>query len=139
MAANTPELPHNEGDTFTNEETGIKYQFINGAWRAVSSSASEEVVEALGQLDLQKVTENGNITNKSILLTDETDALIAFAPEEALIDIASDTSKKNPRIRLTHIDTANYPDSQAQIELDQDGTRVDFEFDQAINDVHFRF
>ena len=25
MAANTPDLPHNEGDTFTNDETGIKY------------------------------------------------------------------------------------------------------------------
>ena len=47
MAANTPPLPHNEGDTFTNEETGIKYQFSGGAWRAVSSAASEEVAEAI--------------------------------------------------------------------------------------------
>ena len=139
MAANTPELPHNEGDTFTNEETGIKYQFSGGAWRAVSSAASEEVAEAIDNIDLEKVLGNGNVADKGILLTDTEDALIAIVPKEALIDIASDTSKKNPRIRLTHIDTANYPDSQAQIELDQDGTRVDFEFDQAINDVHFRF
>ena len=43
MAANTPPLPHEEGDIFTNDETGIKYQFVNGAWRAVSSEASEAV------------------------------------------------------------------------------------------------
>ena len=49
MAANTLDLPHNEGDTFTNEETGIKYQFINGAWRAVSSQAAQDVADALGQ------------------------------------------------------------------------------------------
>ena len=66
MAANTPEPPHNEGDTFTNEETGIKYQFSGGAWRAVSSSASEEVAEALDNIDLQRVTENGNSTNQGI-------------------------------------------------------------------------
>ena len=66
MAANTPPLPHNEGDTFTNEETGIKYQYINGAWRAVSSKAAEDVADALGQIDLQKVTENGNSTNQGI-------------------------------------------------------------------------
>ena len=66
MAANTPELPHNEGDTFTNDETGIKYQFINGAWRAVSSQAAEDVADALNTIDLQRVTENGNSTNQGI-------------------------------------------------------------------------
>ena len=89
--------------------------------------------------NLEQVLTQGNVADKGILLTDAEDALIAIAPNEALIDIASDTSKKNPRLRLTHIDKLNYPDAQAQIELDQDGTRVDFEFDQAINDVHFRF
>ena len=66
MAANTPDLPHNEGDTFTNDETGIKYQFINGAWRAVSSQAAEDVADALNTIDLQRVTENGNSTNQGI-------------------------------------------------------------------------
>ena len=66
MAANTPELPHNEGDTFTNDETGIKYEFINGAWRAVSSKAVEDVADALNTIDLQRVTENGNSTNQGI-------------------------------------------------------------------------
>ena len=39
-------------------ETGIKYQFTNGAWRAVSSEASEEVAEAIDNIDLQKVLDN---------------------------------------------------------------------------------
>ena len=116
------------GDLWYDTTVSLLKVYVNDHWDSVGETP-----------DLQKVTENGNITDKGILLTDETDALIAIVPKEALIDIASDTSKKNPRIRLTHIDTANYPDSQAQIELDQDGTRVDFEFDQAINDVHFRF
>ena len=54
MTANTPPKPHTEGMEWTNEETGIKYQFSGGAWRAVSSSASEEVAEAIDNLDLQK-------------------------------------------------------------------------------------
>ena len=66
MAANTPELPHNEGDTFTNDDTGVKYQFINGAWRAVGSKAADDVVDALNTIDLQRVTENGNSTNQGI-------------------------------------------------------------------------
>ena len=74
--------------------------------------------------NLEQVLTQGNVADKGILLTDAEDALIAIAPNEALIDIASDTSKKNPRLRLTHIDKLNYPDAQAQIELDQDGTRV---------------
>ena len=64
MSANTPPKPHREGMVFTNEETGIKYQFSDGAWRAVSSSASEEVVEAIDNLDLQKVLDTGNVADK---------------------------------------------------------------------------
>ena len=73
------------------------------------------------------------------MLTDAEDALVALAPDEATIDIASDTEKKNPRLRLTHIDKLNYPDAQLQIELDENGTRADFEFFQSIDNVHFRF
>ena len=64
MAANTPPLPHDEGDTFTNEETGVKYQFIGGAWRAVSSKAAEDVADALGAIDLDRVLDNGNTSDK---------------------------------------------------------------------------
>ena len=64
MSANTPPKPHTEGMVFTNDETGIKYQFSGGAWRAVSSSASEEVAEAIDNLDLQKVLDKGNVADK---------------------------------------------------------------------------
>ena len=70
MAANTPPLPHEEGDRFTNDETGITYQFSNGAWRAVSSEASEEVVDAISKLDLQTVLDNGNIADKGATFGD---------------------------------------------------------------------
>ena len=64
MSANTPPKPHTEGMEWTNTETGIKYQFSGGAWRAVSSSASEEVAEAIDNIDLEKVLGNGNVATK---------------------------------------------------------------------------
>ena len=64
MTANTPPKPHTEGMEWTNTETGIKYQFSGGAWRAVSSEASEEVAEAIDNIDLQKVLDNGNVADK---------------------------------------------------------------------------
>ena len=92
-----------------------------------------------GIQNLEEVLTEGNVADKGILLTDAEDALVALAPDEATIDIASDTEKKNPRLRLTHIDKLNYPDAQLQIELDENGTRADFEFFQSIDNVHFRF
>ena len=123
--------PPSLGDEFTNEITGVKYKYDGIKWVVVAPAHVPD--------DLEAVLNQGNVADKGILLTDGEDALIGIAPDEALITIASDTSKKNPRLRFTHIDEMNYPNAQAQIELDQDGTRVDFEFDQAINDVHFRF
>jgi len=64
MTANTPPKPHTEGMEWTNTETGIKYMFTNGGWRAVSSEASEEVADAISKLDLQTVLDNGNVADK---------------------------------------------------------------------------
>ena len=64
MTANTPAKPHTEGMEWTNTETGIKYMFTNGGWRAVSSEASEEVADAISRLDLQTVLDNGNVADK---------------------------------------------------------------------------
>ena len=85
MSANTPPKPHTEGMEFTNEETGIKYQFFGGAWRAVSSSASEEVAEAIDNIDLEKVLGNGNIADKGFVLTNLEDDAILVSPEQARI------------------------------------------------------
>ena len=64
MTVNTPKDPIDGVTEWTNEETGIKYRYIGGAWRAVSSKAAQDVADALGQLDLQKVLDNGNVADK---------------------------------------------------------------------------
>ena len=64
MTVNTPKDPIDGVTEWTNEETGIKYRYIGGAWRAVSSKAAQDVADALGQLDLQKVLDNGNQADK---------------------------------------------------------------------------
>ena len=156
--------PPSLGDTFLNEVTGVTYEYDGEKWVIISTpgqeqgeqlgedlaaltsrvadgeTTQEQILETItNAVDLEYVLNNGAVADKGMILTDAEDTLIGIAPDEALITIASDTSKKNPRLRFTHIDEMNYPNAQAQIELDQDGTRVDFEFDQAINDVHFRF
>ena len=118
MTANTPPIPHTEGMEWTNTETGIKYMFTNGGWRAISSEASQEVADAIDNLDLEKVLNTGNVADKGILLTDATDAFIALNPDEGKITIASDTEKENPRISFTHVDDQLHPNAQFQIELD---------------------
>ena len=64
MTANTPPKPHAEGDKFTNTETGITYEFKSGAWRAVSSEAADAVVDAISELDLEKVLAAGNVATQ---------------------------------------------------------------------------
>ena len=128
MTIPTSPAPNEE---WTNPETGVTYTWTGERWVIYAEPEPTH--------DLEYVLNNGAVADKGILLTDAEDALIALAPDEATLDIASDTEKKNPRLRLTHIDKLNYPDAQAQIELDNNGTRVDFEFFQDIDECHFRF
>ena len=138
MAANTPPLPHNEGDTFTNEETGIKYQFSGGAWRAVSSAASEEVAEALGQIDFERVLNNGNIADKGFVLTNLEDDAILVSPEQARIMVGGVGENVIPKIELRH-ETGIQDTSIVALELDEDGERFDIECDEKVDNIHFRF
>ena len=127
MAANTPPLPHNEGDTFTNDDTGIKYQFINGAWRAVSSKAAEDVADAIGTIDLQKVCDNGNISNIPIAI--ETVQGVSVLEDQAL----RITHQQNPYIRL--VDEAD--GDALEITLNDDHGHIDM---SDLNDkLHFKF
>ena len=126
-----------EGRLWYNSDTGRLYLYYN-------DGDSSQWVEIVGGSDvelqnLESVLTEGNVADKGIILTDGTDAAIGFSPTEALMDIASDTSKSNPKIRFTHIDKENYPDSQFQIELDSDGTRADFEFLANVESAHFNF
>ena len=120
-------------------ETGIKYQFAGGAWRAVSSEASEEVAEAIDNIDLQKVLDNGNVADKDIVLTDGVDDLIDISPTEGRIIIASDSDLKTPKLTLAHFGDIDEGNRKAEIELDENGTRLDFEMSGEVKDVHFRF
>ena len=130
------------GDADTNQlwykpSTGSLYVYYNDGssnqWVEIGGSSTGELQ------DLESVLTEGNAADKTILLSDGTDALVSLLPDEASIIIASDTDKKNPRVRLTHIDEIGYPNSQMQIELDGDGTRADFEFLQSIQSAHFNF
>jgi hypothetical protein len=73
MTVNTPKDPIDGVTEWTNEETGIKYRYVGGAWRAVSSKAAQDVADALGQLDLQKVLDNGNVADKGASFGDDVD------------------------------------------------------------------
>ena len=101
--------------------------------------ALTEVENSLGKVTLQEVLTNGNIADQTIELTDGTDDLIVIRPEEALIGIASDLEAKKPRFRLAHIDKMGYPDSHAQWEIDDDGTRNDIDLGGNIKALHVRF
>ena len=138
MAANTPPKPHTEGMEFTNEETGIKYQFSGGAWRAVSSAASEEVVEALGQIDFERVLNNGNIADKGFVLTNLEDDAILVSPEQARIMVGGVGENVIPKIELRH-ETGIQDTSIVALELDEDGERFDIECDEKVDNIHFRF
>jgi hypothetical protein len=139
MTANTPPKPHAEGDRFTNTETGITYEFKSGAWRAVSSEAADAVVDAISELDLEKVLTAGNVADKDIVLTDGIDDLIDISPTEGRIVIASDADTKTPKITLAHFGDIDEGNRKAEIELDENGTRLDFEMSGDVKDVHFRF
>ena len=86
-------------------ETGIKYQFSGGAWRAVSSEASEEVAEAIDNLDLQKVLDTGNVADKALAI--QTDNGVSVLEDQAL----RITHKNNPYIRL--VDEADFDVNRA--------------------------
>ena len=138
MTVNTPKDPIDGVTEWTNEETGIKYRYISGAWRAVSSKAAQDVADALGQLDLEKVLDNGNISDKSIVLTNaENDALL-LSPEEARIMVGGIGESVVPRLELRH-QTGILETSIVKLELDEDGKRFDIECDEKVDNIHFRF
>ena len=138
MTVNTPKDPIDGVTEWTNEETGIKYRYVGGAWRAVSSKAAQDVADALGQLDLEKVLDNGNIADKGIVLTNaENDALL-LSPEEARIMVGGIGENVVPRLELRH-QTGILETSIVKLELDEDGKRFDIECDEKVDNIHFRF
>jgi hypothetical protein len=138
MTANTPPKPHTEGMEWTNTETGIKYMFANGGWRAVSSEASEEVADAISKLDLQTVLDNGNVADKGIVLTNASDDALLLSPEDARIMVGGIGPSVVPRLELRH-EAGLLDTSIVKLELDEDGSRFDIECDEKVDNIHFRF
>ena len=127
MTANTPPKPHTEGMEWTNTETGIKYMFTNGGWRAISSEASEEVAEAIDNIDLQKVCNNGYVTDTPLAVETEKGVSIITSQELRI------THQDNPYIRL--VDMAD--GDAIEITLNDDHGHIDL---SDINDeLHFKF
>ena len=89
--------------------------------------------------DLQQVLNKGNIADKDIVLTDGVDDLIDISQTEGRIIIASDTDAKTPKLTLAHFGDHENGNRKAEIELDENGTRLDFEMSNDVKDVHFRF
>ena len=134
------EKPPEEGDYvlwFDSDrlELYVKYE---ETWLPASPSigggGSEDGSKAELQ-DLESVLKQGAVADKGILLTDGADTLIELNPEAKMVGVAS---HGNPKLRLVHMHD-DQTDAHAQIEIDNDGTRVDFEFTEKITDVHFRF
>ena len=93
---------------------------------------------------LQEVLDISNIADSSIVLTDQNSTLIEFTPKENRIVIAgtedaNGVSGPSPRFSLIHFTGASAGDGRADIELDEEGTRLDFEMFSGVNDIHFRF
>jgi len=101
--------------------------------------ALNTVENSLGQVTLQEVLNNSNIADKDIVLTDGADDLIDISITEGRIAIASDTDVKAPKLTLAHQGEHQDGNRKADIELDEDGTRLDFEMSAHVKDVHFRF
>ena len=79
---------------------GMEYKFfyntIEKHLYVYDESTQEWVTTQAPTPSLEEVLKVGSVADKGILLTDAEDALIALAPDEATLDIASDTEKKKP-------------------------------------------
>ena len=100
---------------------------------------SPSTLSDIAGMGLQDVLNNSNIADKDIVLTDGTDDLIDISTTEGRIIIASDADKKTPKLTLAHFGDQQDGNRKADIELDENGTRLDFEMSNSVKDIHFRF
>ena len=128
------------------------YCDVNGtcAWLPTSTAITQfdllqqQIDEIKNNLDnvgggtLQEVLENGNIADKSIVLTNASDDALLLSPEEARIMIAGAGDTVVPKIELRHT-TGVLDTSLVALELDENGQRFDIECDERVDNIHFRF
>ena len=113
---------------------------LNQVNQATSENENEIQIikDGLGQVDLQKVLDNGNIADKSIVLTNASDDALLLSPEEARIMVGGIGESVVPRLELRH-QTGILETSIVKLELDEDGKRFDIECDEKVDNIHFRF
>ncbi len=101
--------------------------------------AGETIQARTAKVDEQNIFTENNIFRKDIALTDGVDDLIDISSTEGRIVISSDSDAKTPKITLAHFGDHEDGNRKAEIELDENGTRLDFEMSDSVQDVHFRF
>ena len=115
-------------------------QLLNQVNSAAITNENDIILirESLGKVNLEEVLDNGNIADKSIILTNaENDALL-LSPEEARIMVGGIGENVVPRLELRH-QTGILETSIVKLELDEDGKRFDIECDEKVDNIHFRF
>ena len=115
-------------------------QLLNQVNSAAITNENDIILirESLGKVNLEEVLDNGNIADKSIVLTNaENDALL-LSPEEARIMVGGVGESVVPRLELRH-QTGILETSIVKLELDEDGKRFDIECDEKVDNIHFRF
>lgn len=90
---------------------------------------------------LKQVLEAGNIADKNLLLTNAADDLIDLSISEQRIVMGAVGPTAVPKFELRHRDSlsGSSSNSSAAIEIDENGKRLDFETEGAIDNMHFRF
>jgi len=86
---------------------------------------------------LQKVLDEGNIANKNLFLTNGEDDLIDLSITERRIVMGARGEESVPKFELRHYNGIDQ--SNASFEIDEGGTRLDFEAEGKIDNMHFRF
>ena len=115
-------------------------QLLNQVNSAAITNENDIILirESLGKVDLQEVLDNGNIADKSIVLTNAENDAILLSPEEARIMVGGIGESVVPRLELRH-QTGILETSIVKLELDEDGKRFDIECDEKVDNIHFRF
>ena len=99
----------------------------------------QDIIDGEFRPNLEQVLTQGNLADHDIILTDGVSDVIDVSPSEGRITIASNTDFKPPRITMAHYAPVSDGDKKVEIELDENGTRLDFEMFEAVESVHFRF
>ena len=87
--------------------------------------------------NLEQVLTAGNVSDKSIILTNAEDDALLLSPEEARIMVAG-IDNAVPKLELRH-STGILETSLVALELDENGERFDIECDEKVSNIHFRF